>query len=347
MKKSLIALAVLAASGASMAQSSVTVYGLVDAYVGHTSKTDVAGVAGVKTSQNVVGSAGANNSRWGLRGSEDLGNGLKANFVLENGFTTDDGAQAGTSLFGRQAFVGLSGGFGAVTLGRQYTAYFALRTATNNQYDTNMATTDTVWKNGVADYTPRSDNSIAYASPVLNGFSGAVVLGLGENKIAATPAVDATKNHSLHIKYANGPLLVGYAYQIENSQTVGVNGQNKQYNLIAGSYDFGVAKLTAGFNTAKQYAGAKAKKDKEFQAGVSVPFGAAAVSAGYSYSKTNDGTATTADSKGSGFSLLGTYSLSKRTTLYAGVATTKVEAVSKTTDPYKTTTAGVGVRHTF
>jgi predicted porin len=332
MKKSLIALAVLASSGAAMAQSSVTLYGLVDAYVGHTSTTDA---LGNKTNQNVVNSSGANNSRWGLKGTEDLGNGLKANFVLEAGFNTDTGTDAQTvgtagTAFGRQAFVGLSGDFGAVTLGRQYTAYDALRSATNNLYDTNLATTNTVWVNGVADYKNRTSNSIAYTSPVFSGVSGAVVIGLGEDKAAGVPV---SQYNSLHIKYANGPVLAGYAYQEDKVGTT-----TNKYNLLAGSYDFGVAKLTGGFNMAKD----GTKKDKEFQIGVSAPVGAAAsVAAGYSYSNSKV-EATGVTTKMSGLSLLGTYSLSKRTTLYAGLAATKVKDASN-----KSSVIAAGVRHTF
>ena len=336
MKKSLIALAVLASSGAAMAQSSVTLYGLVDAYVGHTSTTTTTyvGTVGtsVKTNQNVVNSSGANNSRWGLKGTEDLGNGLKANFVLESGFATDDGTAVGAQ-FGRQAFVGLSGDFGAVSLGRQYTAYFALYTATNNLYDTNLATTSAVWGRGIAKHSDRASNSIAYTSPVFSGVSGAVVIGLGEDK---APGVPVSQNNSLHIKYANGPVLAGYAYQEEKT-----GAATNKYNLLAGSYDFGVAKLTAGFNMAKN----NTLKDKEYQVGVSAPFGAATVAAGYSYSK-SEVTATSVTSKAQGLSLLGTYSLSKRTTLYAGLnATNFKNGAGNTTN--KSSVVAAGVRHTF
>jgi len=364
MKKSLIALAVLAASGAAMAQSSVTLYGIVDAYVGQTSTTAAGTFAagstaetpnGPKVKQTVVNTAGFNNSRWGMKGSEELGGGLRANFVLENGFNTDTGAlaDAGGRLFNRQATVGLSGAFGAVNLGRQLTAYDALRGATNNQYDSNFAPTSTVWNNGVRDYSTRTDNSIGYVSPTISGFSGGVVLGLGENKVGAsgtTPALDTTKNYSAHIKYANGPILVGYAYQVENTRTAAgtstaSNTADRKYNLFAGSYDLGVAKLTGGYNQAKQ----GAVEDKEFQVGVNVPFGAAAVSVGYARSK-SDITGFNGN-KGTGYSLLGTYDMSKRTRLYAGLVSTKVEAISAngaaTPDAYKATTAGVGVRHAF
>lgn len=335
MKKSLIALAVLAASGAAMAQSSVTLYGIADAWVGQTSTT----TAGVKVKQTKIDSGGFNGSRWGLKGSEDLGGGLKAIFTLESGFNIDTGAGSSDGLFNRQAFVGLQGGFGAVTLGRQYTAYDELRGATNQAYDTAFATTGGVWGNGIADYSDRANNSIAYTSPSFGGVSGAVVLGLGENK---TGSLKATKNYSAHIKYANGPLLVGYAHQVENSRVAAVaplaasNAADTKYNLLAGSYDFGVASLTGGYNEAKQ----GNAKDKEYQVGVSVPFGAASVAVGYAHSKSEaTGRAAT---NAEGYSLTGLYDLSKRTRLYAGLSNVKQKESSD-----KSSLVAVGVRHSF
>ena len=121
MKKSLIALAVLAASGAAMAQSSVTLYGVADAAVTYVNGLD-----------NWTGlNSGANKtSRLGFRGVEDLGGGLKANFVLEGGFNLDagDGKSGGATdsgfQFKRQSTVGLAGNFGEVRLGRELTAAY-------------------------------------------------------------------------------------------------------------------------------------------------------------------------------------------------------------------------------
>lgn len=343
MKKSFIALAVLAASGAAMAQSSVTLYGVADAWIGQTSNTDA---AGLKVKQTKIDSGGFNGSRWGLKGSEDLGNGLKAIFTLESGFDIDNGAGSKDGLFNRQAFVGLQGGFGALTLGRQYTAYDELRGATNQAYDTVFATTGGVWANGIADYADRANNSIAYTSPTFGGVSGAVVLGLGENK---ADGLKATKNYSAHIKYANGPVLVGYAHQVQNSRNGAVaatvtplaaaipasNTEEIKYNLLAGSYDFGVAALTGGYNDVKQ----GNAKDKEYQVGVSVPFGAASVALGYAHSKSDVAGVTT---KAEGYSLTGLYDLSKRTRLYAGLNNVKQKESSK-----KDSLFAVGVRHSF
>ena len=371
MKKTHIAFAALSAiAGVAHAQSSVTLFGLVDAYVGQTStQVDSTIVASrvAKLKQNVVNGNGQNTSRWGMRGTEDLGGGMKGLFVLEGGLTPDTGASAvispqGGSLFGRQAWVGLSGGFGTVGLGRQLTAYDDLRGATNNVYDSNFATTADVWGTGLRDYQNRSSNAIKYTSPDFAGFSGAITYGLGENKTATT---DAENVAAIHIKYANGPLLVGFAHQSEK-QVAGGNyfGSNtgiasgiapavafsakRKYNMVGASYDFGVAKITAQYNQAKGETSATASaSDKEVNVGVSVPFGAAAIAAGLSRAKSegsgvgNDGT-----NKGTGVSLLGTYALSKRTNLYTGLFATKIESANAATET-KVTRFGLGVKHLF
>jgi predicted porin len=354
MKKTLIALAALSSiAGVAQAQSSVTLYGLVDAYVGSKSTT----VAGVKTSQTVVDSSGQNNSRFGFRGVEDLGGGLKAIFALEGGFNTDTGAgnTSGASLFGRQANVGLSGGFGTVKIGRVYTAYDALRGATNMIYDSNFAITANTWASGVVDYANRTNNGFSYETPDFGGFSGGFVAGVGEDKNVGVTQT-ASHNLSLHVKYANGPLLVGYAHQNQkfnqfttvSSATPQAGGSTRpaKFNLFAASYDFGVAKVVGNYNLAAQdanVAGTAETKDKEFQVGVSVPFGAAAVAAGYARSKTDN-----SSRKGVGYSILGTYSLSKRTNLYTGLLQTKLTApVGLATVETKTNQFSVGVKHTF
>jgi len=126
MKKSLIALAVLAASGTAMAQSNVTLYGLADVWFG-SSKFEVTGEGSVR--QTKVDSGGLNTSRWGMKGSEDLGGGLKANFQLEQGFDLSTGAAQSGKTFNRQAWVGLSGGFGEVQLGKVWTSYDDIRSS--------------------------------------------------------------------------------------------------------------------------------------------------------------------------------------------------------------------------
>src|ERR1700754_2102628 len=123
MKKQLISLAFLSTmSGVSHAQSSVTLYGLIDEGFEAASNTAIPGSHSGGRLFRLDSTFGLNSSRWGLRGTEDLGGGLHATFLLESGFELNNGRlQQGGAEFGRQAYVGLaSDRFGAVTLGRQY-----------------------------------------------------------------------------------------------------------------------------------------------------------------------------------------------------------------------------------
>lgn len=365
MKKTLIALAALAATaGVAHAQSSVTLYGVADAYIGQNVTKVSTGGTETKVSMGQINGSGLSSSRWGLRGSEDLGGGLAAVFTLESGFDISTGASAngagnstansGSSLFGRTASVGLKGSFGEARLGRQYTAYDSLRGATNNTYDSNtFAQTGTVWGTGIQDYSNRSNNSVRYDSPVFGGFSGSVSYGFGEDK---TATVSASSSTSVHLKYANGPLLVGYGYQREKESvgsvmfsgatggpttgTGAVAADSRKYNLLGATYDFGVVKLVGSYNTAKN----NTLKDKEYQIGLSAPFGAASVAVGYERAKSEGGGST---NKGTGYSLLGTYDLSKRTTLYAGYINTKVESGVNAATTSKRSLVATGIRHTF
>lgn len=133
MKKSLIALAVLAASGAAMAQSSVTVYGLADVRVGSFKQSDEVG----SLSNTEMRSGGFATSRIGFKGTEDLGGGLKANFQIETSVAID--RPAASTIGDRQAWVGLSGGFGAIELGRSWTPYDGTRAMANDTFNANFA----------------------------------------------------------------------------------------------------------------------------------------------------------------------------------------------------------------
>jgi predicted porin len=380
MKKTLIALAALAATaGVAHAQSSVTLYGVADAFVNRTETKTSTPTTSSKISQSKVDGSGLSSSRWGMRGSEDLGGGLAAIFQLEGGFTIDNGAfnnnqgnANATTLFGRQAWVGLKGNFGQVTLGRNYSAYDDLHGQIDHNYDSNtFAVWGAVSSTGIQDYINRTNNSIKYESPSFGGFSGKVGYSFGEDKTATT---SASNNVNAQLKYANGPLVVGYAFQKESQKAsgatnlfggAGVNlvpaapaapsgfasvplgastvNDTRKYHLVGASYDFGVAKILGAYNTAKNSAGTK---DKDFQVGVTVPFGAFAVSAGYSRAKSEASLANGGDNDGSGYALLGTYDLSKRTTLYTGYYAVKTEINNGTTE-FKKNLFGAGLRHTF
>jgi predicted porin len=358
MKKSLVAIATLT-SALAFAQSSVTLYGIADAYVGAAKTTTITNT-GVSSgvSQNVLNSGGLSGSRWGLRGSEDLGGGLRANFQAESGFNIDSGGSAqGGLLFGRQAWVGLSGGFGAITLGRQYSAYDDLRSGTDTLDHTSFSSTVDrgAWDNVGLAYAGRINNSIRYTTPNYGGFTAALQYGLGENKTATS---SAGSNLSLKLVYANGPVTVGFAHQQDKGPGValntvtgvvtGVNGESfvggatkNTFNLLSGSFDFGVAKLFAGVNTSKDNA-TVSNKDTEWHIGASAPLGPVTVSADYARSKHKD------VEKGNSFGVQATYALSKRTNAYVGGVTSKDESlIPGNLSGEKRRLFGLGVRHIF
>jgi len=337
MKKSLIALAVLAASGAAMAQSTVELFGRLDVSLASSSTETTGTGAAAKLTQTGINSSNLNTQFWGLRGTEDLGGGLKAMFMLQSNFNTDTGAAA-ANFFDREAWVGLSGGFGTLKAGRNYTAYDALAAATNHTYNSNINVTGAVFGTGLAQYSPRANNSVVYESPAVSGVSGSLSYGFGENKLPTASATDIT---ALQVRYANGPLLVGVAYQNEETRATGAttNGADLKHSLVGASYNLGVAAVTGHYQTAKQ----GATKDKEYQIGVSIPMGAFALALGYADSESKTGAV---KNDGSGYALVGTYNLSKRTTAYVGYESSKVESAGGATTT-KATNLAMGVRHTF
>ena len=284
MKKSLIALAALAATSA-FAQSSVTLYGRAEAGVdlGYSVKTTgttsgfsvVGGVVAPGAFSSVAGSSnekpgfrvqdgqdqGQGSSRFGFRGTEDLGGGLKANFVMEAGVSLDDGVpgRSGGNLFGRAAWVGLSGGFGEVRLGRQVLGSFGVHAnglsggAASGLYEVGA----NIVQGGV-----RFSNAIQYRSPDFGGISGTISLRAPEGQTSSTaiaganPDTTDTKVKSgvdLSIAYANGPIYVGFGYNRTGQSTTFNNNEVSPANIsngtdskvtdyaISASYNLGVA----------------------------------------------------------------------------------------------------------
>lgn len=333
MKKNLIALAVLAASGVASAQSSVTLYGAADVWFGSVKAGGV--------TQTKIDSSGVDDSFFGLKGSEDLGSGLKANFVLEQGFNIDNGAGWATfdnatgapsnAMFGRQAYVGFSSGFGEVRLGKTFTPFDDISGATTPGFDSALApTANGVWAS--TGYNANPNNTIYYATPSLSGFSGAASYSLNENK-TTTPAVSAGKIGSFNVKYQGGPVYAGLAYQTEKANGAATTAK---FTRLNGSYDFGVAKLLAGYGRVSF----GAARTTEWQIGADVPVSTAlTLSAGYARSKDNN----VANTKRTGLGLVAHYALSKRTAAYGGIHASKDNApVAAKVNIY-----AVGVRHTF
>ena len=343
MKKNLIALAVMAASGASFAQSTVSLYGIADVYMGRTTGTDSA-------SQVQLNSGGVSSSRIGFKGSEDLGGGLKANFTLEQGFNLDSGTSASAnSAFSRQANVGFSGGFGEVKLGKVYSAYDDISGKTNAAFDSVLSPQNGVWTSTA--YQSNPSNTVYYATPTFSGFSGAVSYSLGENNTAATAttaSVDAGAVTSIHAKYEGGPVYAGLAYQTEKATG---NSTAVNFTRLNASYDFGVAKALVGygrttdgiynFTTATMTATPGAEVT-EWQLGADVPVtNALTVSGGIARSSDN---VVAGDAVRKGYSLAATYSLTKRTSIYTGYQSATKTLAGVDTD---SSLLAVGMRHAF
>jgi len=334
MKKSFIALAVLAvASTATMAQSSVTLYGRIDTSVGNEKVTS----NGVSTSTSQMFSGRLTSSRWGMMGTEDLGGGLKASFQLESGINTDTGA-AGSTLFDRQSWVGLSGAFGAVKLGRTDTAYDAVRDLAISQslWDSKFTPNEEAYKAGISEISNsgRAINQIRYDSPSMGGFTVGVSYGMDEK------TANALEVTAVSARYKAGALDVGLA--VQNEETFNTPSSKKDYTILAGAYNFGVVRLSAGYQRAET---ANNNKDNEYSFGVTMPLDKLELSFGYANSKAKSSTGATLQ-KGSGFGLGATYALSKRTRLYAGYRDVEVKTIASGNKAENRLYA-VGVAHTF
>jgi predicted porin len=345
MKKSLIALAVLAASGAAMAQSSVTLYGIADVWVGNVSVDD----GTTDTSTTLMHSGGVSTSRWGMKGSEDLGGGLKANFQLESAVSMDTGASTG---FDRQAWVGFSGNFGDVRLGRVSSPFDNVQAASTAVFDSDLSPVNNpgggVFRSSNG-YTSKPTNTIYYKTPSFSGFGAEVSYSLDEDD--NLPATIETAITSLNLTYATGPFAAQFAYQEEDRNTVA--DDDFKFMRLGASYNFGVATAKASYGRVENATGsvsssathtADAKTD-EWQIGVDVPMSSAlTLSAAYAVS-TDEAIGAITEVERSGFGLGAAYSLSKRTTVYGGLKMATQEQTGK--NDIETTVYAVGVKHTF
>jgi predicted porin len=266
MKKSLLALVALGAfAGAAHAQSSVTLYGIIDE--GFIFNNNAKG-------QHLYGLASGvmQGSRWGLRGAEDLGGGLKAIFVLENGFNVNNGALGQGGLeFGRQAYVGLSSGFGTVTMGRQYDSVvdFVGPLEAGDQWGGYIAAHPGDVDNFNNAY--RVNNAIKYTSPSYNGFSFGGLYSFGGI------AGQFSKNQvwSLGAGYNNGPLVLGVGYL--NARTPANFGGMFNNGSTAAATAVTTPVYGAYANSANTY--------QVIGAGGAYTFGAATIGATYSNTK--------------------------------------------------------------
>jgi len=378
MKKSLIALAVLAAAGSASAQSSVTLFGIVDA--------TLAWGKGSAADRFQLTNSGYNSSRLGFRGREDLGGGMFATFWLEATVNNDNGTGGGTGLnnqasgggatgtctvsgatpavvgvpvtctstvalngtqgltFNRRSYVSLGGNWGEVLMGREYTPQFWNLTVFDPFGTNGVGTTQTLNSIITGVTAVRASNAIQYSLPRnLGGFYGQAMYYLGENLKTGAATEDDGHGYGVRVGFASGPFNVALAM----SRTEYAAGDVRQNN-IGGQWDFGVAKLMG--HISRDEAGAT--DGSGWLIGALVPVGPGEIRVAASQYKTDVVAGT--DPRARKLALGYVHNLSKRTALYATYARVKnngasASALNGATTGLGTSSSGfdLGIRHSF
>ena len=338
MQKKLIALAVASlVSAPAFAQSSVTIYGTFDAGVRHVDNTNVAGVSKANTTMDSAGTY--NSNRWGMKGSENLGNGMKANFNLEGGFMSGTGVGSiSGGLFGRKQIVGLSGSWGALDLGRNYTAIFY----TTGAYDPFRYKYTGIIPVATLDGARRS-NDIQYTGK-FNGLTVRLEHALGE--VAGLSGASATTEAGA--SYANGPFSVGLAWGQQKNATDTLY-LSKQWT-VGGAYKMNPFEIMAGYHILKaDVAGGGTNDTKNWWLGGRYALSAAnALTLAY-YNTKLEAVAAAGDGERK-LTMLGfVHNLSKRTELYAGLDHSSLDGTRILTTDLKNKILGVsvGINHAF
>jgi predicted porin len=323
MKKSLIALAIMAAAGAASAQSSVTLFGIVDVTIANYS---VSGGA----HNTILTNSGYNSARLGFRGTEDLGGGLAASFWLEGSLAPDNGNASGQT-WQRRSTVSLSGGWGELRLGRDYVPTFwnltvfdpfgtngvgtvvgfKAKTTTAAGTPLGLVAGTAVAANDV--HAVRSDNMVQYfLPPNLGGFYGQASYAFDESNTN-----NAGRYYGLRVGYGAGPFNVAAAFGKTTGLTTGAAPDIRTWN-IGGQWDFGMAKLLAQYDNNRYDATTVNATLKSWLIGGLIPVGAGEIRLSYSDAKLSDTGANSprADQWALGY----VHNLSKRTALYATYA---------------------------
>lgn len=335
MQKKIIALAIAGlASTAAFAQTNVTIYGVVDAAAAYVHNSQ--GRDGIAVQTGVL--AG---NRIGFKGTEDLGNGVKAMFVLEQGFNLDDGndAAAANASFQRQSWVGLSSSAGTLSLGRQYApgygAFLKHDALAGALVSAGMTLNGAAGNSIAGNSNARWNNSIKYASPVMGGFQAEVIYRAGE----ASNDMAYNEGYGVGLAYAGGPVAVNYVYQhTDGAVGAGSAGGNlgaawigagnpgagaiRDEHFIGATFDAKVMKLMASVNYAdNKGTGVNGMSDSTlYVLGTIVPVGKGNIHANYALLDSNGNDRKNgASGLAQSYAVAYTYGLSKRTTLYTAV----------------------------
>lgn len=295
MKLNYLAAAILAVTSLhASAQTNVQVYGVMDAAIA----IEDTGAAG-EGHRTTIQSGSQSSSRLGFRATEDLGNGMKALFNIESGVSLDTGA-SDSALWGRRAVVGLSGGFGSVTLGREYSPLAAVAAASDimgqGMYGSNLAAF------GSNRLTRRLSNSINYKSNAWNGLNLNAAYSTGEK--SQDPSGDLM---GLSLEYRLGALYLGAGLQRTERLA---SGDDQEIGIGAG-YTIGAFEIKGNYLKAEPEAG---NAYTNTNLGVAYTTGPSKVLFNVQQQKLANG------ARGNTLSLAYTYALSKRTNIYSTYA---------------------------
>ena len=336
MKKTLIAVAALSAMATSAMAANVTLYGKIDQGFQVQSKK----VDGKDRDTTWKGVSGiSSGSRWGLKGTEQIADGYTVGFVLESGFDGMD-AKFGDEdrLFNRDAFLTLNTPFGMLTVGRTGKLSDGntgdIIAGQASPFGTSYKLASSTKTTFVGFDTSRTDRAVRYVSPK---FAGVQVHAEYANMNGGATASTKQRYGGIGVSYANGPF-----YAAMTAETIrmpaGVAGDDPQAYGLAANYDFGVAKVFAGYQYAKE--SAKWGDLNAGTLGVSAPVAGGMLMASVAYAKGDDSHSLTSGAIGY------KYSLSKRTYLYTDVAYAQEKAAT-TKVKTKTTEFNLGICHSF
>lgn len=356
MKKTLIAVAALAATGA-FAQ--VTVYGRLDAGYANTKNTTVANGVSTDTFANGVQSHNSVSSMWGLKGSEDLGRGMNAFFQLDqdlytaNGNTGSSGANGGVPNapgFNRVSKIGINGGFGSIAFGRDYNQVFKLIAASDVHNLSRISAVTLASATGGS----TQPNLVMYSSPNMSGFQVNVDYGNQDSSVGTNN--NTTKVLDLTGTYTNGPLMVGAGLGNTTTNT-GVNAPDgkTEGTVLAASYNFGTFTLKGSAINSKVTAATaigQQLESKEYNIGAAVPMGKVTLTAQIARKTVSGLTAAnaTTDTSGSSWVIGADYALSAKTALFAKTGVYGVQSgtlANDTTSDIKNASTAVGIKTVF
>ena len=317
MKKTLLALAALTAfAGVASAQSSVTLFGIVD--------LSANSVKNGSLSQKLLSSNQLNSNRLGFRGVEDLGGGMRAGFWIEGGMNNDDGtgqATGGGMSWTRRSTVSLMGGFGEIRLGRDYTPTFFNKTVFD-PFGTNGLGSELNLESSLgsgATTLVRASNSIGYFLPAMGGVYGQVMVAAGE-------AVTGNKYIGFRVGYAGGPVNVAVAvaktFKNDNAPSGAPMFSDFKDVNVGASYNLGFMTLMGQYGKVDYDPGTVAndkRVQKKLLLGLTVPFGASTLKFSYVKASGAQGSSAT-DFDATQIAFGYQYDLSKRTAIYATVS---------------------------